>query len=727
MDGARRAPAAGTIVSCGWAAALVVLRVAAGWAAARVVTRAVACWAAALVIVLGAAGCALDAPEAPQFETQVFFPLGVRTSTGLDLIDEGGYIEGDSVGADPLRFVIRGTLEEVQAGPLLDLDPPGTVFSFGLDGVRLVSAQPLRADILLASLCDQLGPLPHDTLNVTIAPFIMPVVTRALAPPENISWVRIGSGLVRLTLHNDLPVPLGGVAGSPVRVRLRDRRTGSAVATGEFPAPIVPGAVGVAEARLDGVELSSDLDLVLSGSSSGSGGAPVDVHADDQVRLEAAFVALVADSAYAAVPAQSFATVGTVQLAEDVEISEGLVRAGAVRFTVENPYPLAGAARVTLPSVHRAAGSGDPLVAAIELPAAGAGGPGRGEATLDLTGAVVRPAAGFGRSLEYRLQIDTQPSNGRVRLGVRALAHGAMAPGLLSFDAIRGRLDGRQFEIPPTETSVDPPDGIDSLSFVSATLVLEVTNGIAFPAEAELTVVGDSSRGGAPVSVPLRFSVEAAAGGVPRVTTITIDETNSNILDLLAARPRRMRVAGSLRVGSGEEGTIRRTDRVWGEYRLSAPLRVRIGRITHRTEPSSFAISEDNQDLIRDNVIDAAARGTVTNHFPAGLEVRLVLAGSEAGLALDPVAHPDSVLWLDPVVVAPGETDAATGRVVRSRATPVAVAIRRDQVPFFLRDRLYSQAVLVVAGEDVQRIVEVTALDFVEVTAMLDFRVRIKQ
>jgi hypothetical protein len=683
--------------------------------------------AAALVVVLSVSGCSVDPPETPQFETQVFLPLGVRTSTGLDLIDDEGYIEGDSVGAAPLRFVLRGAVDSVEVGSLLDLSLPATRFSFGLDGVHLISAQPLRASILLPSLCDQFGTVPRETLNVSIAPFIIPSVIRAVSPPENITWVHLERGRVRLTLENYLPVPLAGAAGAPLRVRLRDHLTGMTLSTGEFATRIAPGATAVTEARLDGAELSRDLDLELSGSSPGSSGGLVDVHADDQVVLDASFSELVADSAYAVVPAQSVTTGGTVDIAEDMEISEGVIGEGMVRFVVENPYPVEGTARATLPSVHRATDPEVALSTSLDLPAARVGVPGRAEATLDLAGAVVSPATGSGRSLEYRLDIETRRSGGPVRLGIRASAHGTMDQGRLSFDAVLGRLDGRRFELSPTETSLDPPAGIDSLGFTSASLALEITSTIAFPSEAELTVIAEPGAGGAPVSVPLWFSVGAAVGGAPRTTRVTFDETNPRILELLTARPRKMRVSGGLRVGRGEDGTIRRTDRVWGEYMLSAPLRVRIGRITHRTDPAPFTVSRDNQDLIRENVIEASARGTVTSHFPAGLEVRLVFAGREADLALDPATHQDRVLALDPVVVAPGETDSITGRVVRSRVTPLAVTLRRDQVSFFIRDQLYSQAVLIVSGESAERAVEVTALDFVEVTAMLNFRVRVKQ
>lgn len=672
------------------------------------------------------AGCSVDAPQVPQFETQVVVPLGVRTVTGLDLIDDEGYVEGDSAGAAPLRFVLRGSMEEVAAGSLLDLDPPLTVFSFGLDGVRLVSERPLRADILLASLCDQFGPVPRDTLQVSIEPFLFPPVRRTVSPPEEISWVRLERGDLRITVRNHLPVPLGGFAGVPLRLRLRDHRTGVSLTAAEIWGRIEPGASAVANAPLAGLELSPELDLELSGASPGSGGVAVDVHAADHVELEGSLTDLVADSAFAVVPAQSFATGGTVQLAGDVEISEGSILGGTIRIVIDNPYPVAGTGRVTLPSVHRAADPGVPLFATIDVPAASGRVPGRGETTLDLAGAVVRPDSGSGESLEYRLGVETQRSSGPVRLGIRAMARGAVDPGRLSFDSIRGRLDRRPFRISPTRTTLDPPEGIDSLSFESASLALEITSTVAFPAQADLLVAGQPSGGGAQVLVPLRFSLAAAAGGIPRTTTVTLDETNSNILALLRARPRTMLVSGELLVGDGGEGTIRRTDRLGGGYTLSAPWRMRIGRTTHRTDPVRSSVSRDEQDLIRENVIEVTARGTVTNHFPAGLEVRLVFAGAKADLALDPVSHADRVLELDSVLVAPGATDAVTGRVVRARVTPIEVTIRPDQVAFFARDSLYSQAVVVVSGEDASRTVEVTALDFVEVTGMLHFLVRVK-
>jgi hypothetical protein len=684
----------------------------------------------AALAILAVFGCSVDAPQAPQFETQIFLPLGIRTTTGLDLVDEDGYIQGDSTGAAPLNFVLRGSLQRVETGTLLDMDLAPTGFSFGLGGVNLASEQPVHVDFSLRSLGAQFIPFPP-VVSVIIPPFTIESVNQAVPLPEStehFEWARLRRGLLRITLYNGLPVPLGGEGtATPMWVRLHDHARGTVFSAGGFAQAIAPGATGVIEARLDGLEVSRDLNVELGGGSSGSAGLPVDVRADEQmIGLGLVFTDLVADSVYAVVPGQSASRVATVKLAEDLQISEGLLREGVIRLVVENPYPVSGTVHVTLPSVWRASDSGDPLSTTFPVPAAGGDTPGRGETTLNLAGCVVHPAAGAPHTLDYTVDLETIGSDGPVRLGTRASARGSIDHGWLSFDAIRGRLEGRRFEIPSTETSLDPPQGIDSLSFVSASLGLEITSTVAFPSEAELVVTSEPADGGDSVAVPLRFMIEAATGGIPRVTTVSIDDTNSNILDLIAAHPRKMLVSGSVLIGGPAEGTIRRTDWIQGGYTLSAPLRMRIGRLTHRTDPSSFTISRENQGRIRENAIEAVVRGTVTNHFPAGLEVGLIFAASEADLALDPATHPDRVLALEPVRVAPGETDPVTGRVMRSRETQLEVAIRPDQVPFFARDRLYAQAMLVVTGEDAQRTVELTALDFVQASALLIFRVRVK-
>ena len=116
------------------------------------------CWF--LCVALAGGGCSLEAPEAPQFETQVFLPLGVRTTSGLDLIGSDGYIEGDSSGGSPLRFVRHGALERMEAGSLLDMNLPAESFSFGLDGVALAAERPLEVSISLRSLSRQFVTFP---------------------------------------------------------------------------------------------------------------------------------------------------------------------------------------------------------------------------------------------------------------------------------------------------------------------------------------------------------------------------------------------------------------------------------------------------------------------------------------------------------------------------------------------------------------------------------------
>jgi hypothetical protein len=206
-----------------------------------------------------------------------------------------------------------------------------------------------------------------------------------------------------------------------------------------------------------------------------------------------------------------------------------------------------------------------------------------------------------------------------------------------------------------------------------------------------------------------------------------LDETNSAILSWIGARPRRLRFEGAFRVGAdGEVATVRRTDAVRGAYTLSAPLRMRIGRIHHRTEAFRLTLDEEAQERIRENVVSAEAVGVVRNHFPAGMTARLVFGVTERSLDLDPEAFPDSVLALDSILVAPGVVGPSGGRVTETTESPVAITIDPDRVPFFARGELFARIALTVSGADSDRVVEVTAADFVEVNAMLRFAVRVK-
>ena len=245
---------------------------------------------------------------------------------------------------------------------------------------------------------------------------------------------------------------------------------------------------------------------------------------------------------------------------------------------------------------------------------------------------------------------------------------------------------------------------------------------VGLSSEADITVQATPDAGGPPVTLSLHFPVPAASSpGTPVVTRATADETNSNILELIRARPRRLTLGGGILLGGvGQPGTVRRSDSVRGSYALTAPLRMTIGRVSHRADAFRTTMSKDDQDRIRRNLLSGSAVGRVENHLPAGLTARLLFAAREADLA----AHPDVIL--DSIQIAPGRVDSTTGRVLCSVSTTFDIGMSQEQIAFFARDEFYGQVVFTVQGPDAQTVVEMTALDYVNVRGMLQFRMRVR-
>jgi hypothetical protein len=105
----------------------------------------------------------------------------------------------------------------------------------------------------------------------------------------------------------------------------------------------------------------------------------------------------------------------------------------------------------------------------------------------------------------------------------------------------------------------------------------------------------------------------------------------------------------------------------------------------------------------------------------------MVFGVTVTSLELDPAEHPDSVCALEPIEVAPGRVDAASGRVFETTESPVSLTIDPARVQFFSREKLFGRIALRAGGGDSSRVIEVTATDFVEFNAMLRFAVRVKR
>ena len=670
-----------------------------------------------LPCLLWASGCTVEKLAMPSFDTSVYVPMGEQSTTGLDLIHDSDYIVGDSTGNAPLAFVMKGSVNAFEVGSALDVEAPGSGFELALTSISVESPTVVAVSYPLATIYP--SAIPSDNV---VPPFAIEGTRVQTPAQDSFSWLRLASGQLQVEIANGLGVDLGQEGGEPFRIRVVDRIDGHLVKELPLNEVLHSGTTATITAPLDGADFHNLLDVEIWGESPGSGDTRMRVDPQgSRLSLQLSFSSLVADSALARVPAQRATVSRSVPLGGGIHLREGDIQEGRLTVTLYNSLPLPATVRLEIPDVRRGKAMIEQI---IQLPAAGDSGPAPVSAVVDLGGTTVTAPAGTTSldALRYDIQVESEAAPGMVPVGIHQKASGRFEPGVMRFSQVQGDFDQKRVTVNPTETAFEPPEGIEDLDFQQASLVLDVVSTVGLSSEAAIDVQATPDAGGPPVTLHLRFPVPAASSpGTPTVTRATADETNSNILELIRARPRSLTLGGEILVGGGgQAGTIRRTDAVRGSYTMIAPLRMTIGRVSHAGKPFRITLSKDDQDRISQDLLSGAATGTVENHFPAGLTARLSFAAREEDLA----AHPDVVL--DSILVAPAQIDPATGRVVRSVNSRFEIRMSPQQIAFFARDEFYGQVNFTIQGPDAQTIVEMTALDYVNFQGMLQFRMRVQ-
>lgn len=668
-----------------------------------------------LLPALALLACTMEKPAAPSFDTSLYLPLGDQKTTGLDLLEESEYITGDSTGREPLAFTLEGELEPFSASSALDVRTPLAPFEISLPEILL---EPSDTSHIAFSVTGLIGGPPVNPEGEVVEPFRFYGIPVTAPPLGVFEWVRLREGEIRLVFFNNTPVPLGAAGDTALSAVLLDRTAGVEVGRAVLPGRVAPRARVGLSIDLAGRALHDNLQVTLRGRSPGSGGLPVPIHPTDGIEIDFMLQHLVADSALAAVPAQSVRIARSVAMDDDLPVLEADILDGSLHLVLETSLPVPASATLTFPDLRLADAPFPPSV--LNLPA-GDDVPQRVDFTVDLTGARLKSALTPLTRLRYVIDLSSEPSGDPVSLGVHQRANGSFLPGLVRFDRVTGLLRARRIEVEPTETEFDPPEGIEDLEFLRAGLTLQIESTISLPAEADLLVQSVPSQGPA-VSLPIHLSIPEATPGTPARATVTVDEANSDILALIRSRPRKLILSGRLLAGGdgGSIGTLRRTDSISGAYRLEAPLRVRVGVIDHAVDPFRITFDREDQDRIREHARSGTVEGQVENHFPAGLTVSVRFAGRREDLE----SRPD--VMLDTIAVEAGEVD-GSGRVIRSGLSAFHIDLQPEDVQFFARDSLYGQVKLRVRGADPEAAVLITAADFVDVRGMLRLLARVQK
>jgi hypothetical protein len=629
----------------------------------------------------------------------------------LDILKDNPHVTGDSTGAEPLAIVVDGDVERFTADEVLDFSISEEEFSASIDTISFDNPDDIEVEFSLEELSHL--PIPPQGGFMIIPSFVFPLLHRELQDRTEFTWIRLLEGEARISVTNRLPVPIGVDDGiGALHFWLRNRGEESPVIDKWLFGVIPPGETSSWDVDLSGLELRKELDLDVRGGSTGSQGDFVWVEPSQGITVTVTFEMVRPDSLLGPIEPQSFSVDGAISLAEDLRILEGEILTGAIPVEVTNNFPLEMTANLSFPDLSR---DGEMLTHSEIIRAAVFGNPARSTFALDLSGVgIVVNGSVPSDSITYRLDVETPGSQGtQVSVGRNQSLDARLEASNISMSWVRGSADSREFEVPIRETEIELPDEIEDLEFLQAELVVDVTSSIGLSTTAELVLEALSSRGEKEASLPFRMDIPSAETGSPSQVRVILDDSNSDVLDIINVQPSVLRVSGSVFVGeAGEIARVTRDDWVEGNYSLTAPLRVKVDRIRQGVDPFSFTVPEDDQDRIRDDIISAELVGELENHLPLDVIGSLVLAGREVDLE----SAPDVVL--DSVWAASAEIDPETGRAVEANVRHFRIELDPEEIDFFARDSVWASFELTAEGDGILP-VAIVATDYVELRGHL--------
>jgi len=379
-----------------------------------------------------------------------------------------------------------------------------------------------------------------------------------------------------------------------------------------------------------------------------------------------------------------------------------------VHLEINSQLPIPATLVMTMPDFKRSDGTSFTQTFAL----AGAGSTSR---TLDFAGYNFTPEAAPLGQQTVKLQWAVQsPGSGGNYVTVLSTDEIAVSFSIedMIFSEVTGTFAGEAVQIDPKNYSVEMPDGIDSVNFDNVQLDIVLRNGIAFPAQIDLSLdgVNEFDR-----HVFLRVQepiLPGGANGAPTETHIILNKTNSAVVDFVNALPASITVSGVAIIGgAGYVGTVRDTDAVSGTVNIDAPLSFSLPAQRVEMESESLEIDDDAREQIRDNLHDGSFDTRISNHLPTGASVSFYFGRSKDAVFTNPV------LVVGPVTVDAGEVDTASGLVINALLSENKISLTEPELKVFDTTPLYAGVLVDFPGTNGQ-VVRIVRSDYMNIKAL---------
>ncbi len=658
-------------------------------------------------LLLLTAGCDINSPEMPSFDTVFVVPLGTERLEIMDAVDDEDFLLVADDGS--LGFHLDGDPDTLSLDFDLSVDVPGQSIDQGLGNFDLPAPAPLTYDFQLSDIW---APATGVTGLTTLVPAFPIDVTSGGQDLPDMTSATLSDGILSVTVTNNLAVPVGANSGADQIILRLENPVNSTLIVSMYMPLIPAGEARTQVANLAGVTLPDQLAARLRGGSTGSSGQFVTINGTDALAVEAAFAGLVVSSATAVVGNQTFTSSFDSPLPADYEITRAVIESGSMDVNLTNGMPIPCTAYLIWDQVQNI--DGLPMIRTFDLPAGGTA-----SATLDFGGYTIQSDGLPVTSLTATVNIVTPGSSGvPVTLSATDGLTASLSAGAISFSSVTGLVPAFAVPLDPITESIDLPDEMSGLELTAAILTLTLTNSSGIPADVDLTLTGTAADG-AVRSLLVNEQILPAIGRAAATTTIVLDQANSSILDFLNNLPETITLDGSVVAGgTGETGTVHADDYAVIGWEISAPVEMVITGATIDSDPEVVDIDADLRDRIATHARGAVLRTQILNHLPMGVELRIVAAQDTNQLDTNPL------LIVGPISVAAGLTDPVTHIVIEAVTSTPVISLTEAEARILGLPNLFTRVEAILPSTNGQP-VRVMSTDFLEFQGIVELEVLI--
>jgi hypothetical protein len=192
------------------------------------------------------------------------------------------------------------------------------------------------------------------------------------------------------------------------------------------------------------------------------------------------------------------------------------------------------------------------------------------------------------------------------------------------YSSMTGRIKEIVIGFSDVNADVDMPEQIEGFQVGSASAELTLLNGVAFPAQVDMTIKATNKKNEtATVTVPMT-SIAKASGGHPSTTTIAI-QNMQNIINIF---PNKIELSGKAKVGDNvTQATVTEKDSIKGSILFKAPLVFTLPARKNDVDTDTLEIKDENtRERIRTDATSAKLTVLIENSLPLGFKVYILFS-----------------------------------------------------------------------------------------------------